>query len=264
MSETAITRVSIEPSRRCSKGCAFCYNGSSLEGAGSWTTAALIGFARDLARHGVTSLSIGGGEPLEWDGLFDTLAALRGAMLRSFTTNGLPLEDAATFERAVAASPDKIHVSIHEARSQREIARAARLASALAERGVPSGVNLLVRRSALAAARDAALALHAAGIGNERIVFLPMRGHDTPSADEVAQVAGGPFQSMTCLRACGISPRFVSVAADRTVAWCSYTRERRPLRENTHAGLVGALAGLGLAPCDGDQLVRLDAGGAQR
>src|SRR6185436_10328276 len=94
------------------------------------------------------------------------------------------------------------------------------------------GVNLLVRRSELAAARRASLRLHHGGIGPERIVYLPMRGHagETPTPAEIAEVAGTPrFQSMTCLTGCGPSPRFCAIGWDRTVAWCSYTTARAPL-----------------------------------
>jgi hypothetical protein len=113
-------------------------------------------------------------------------------------------------------------------------------------------VNLLVRRSGLAAARGASLALERAGIGNDRVVYLPMRGHDTPAPAEVAGVAGGrPFQSMTCLGGCAKSPRFCSIAWDMTVAWCSYTTARRPLEHLSYRGLVAALDGLGLTFCGG-------------
>jgi hypothetical protein len=78
-----------------------------------------------------------------------------------------------------------------------------------------------------------------------------MRGDDTPTAEEVARVAGGPFQSMSCLQACGKSPRFCAVAWDRTVAWCSYTRSRRPLEASTYAALAGALYELDVERCDG-------------
>ncbi|MCB9594483.1 MAG: radical SAM protein [Sandaracinaceae bacterium] len=254
-----LERVSVEPSRRCSKACAFCYNGSTPDGDGEWTADELIAFGADLAAHGVRSLSLGGGEPLEWVGVFDVLAGLEGVLLRSLTTNGLPLSDAALFERLVGARPDKVHVSIHDPRGRGEVRRVIEQVQALAERGVPSGVNLVVARSRLDAARDAAAALRDRGIGNERIVYLPMRGSDTPTPEEVHAVAAGPFQSMTCLRGCGASPRFVSVAADRTVAWCSYTRTRRRLDALTHAALTRALDGLGLAPCDDGQLVRLGA-----
>ena len=118
----------------------------------------------------------------------------------------------------------------------------------LANRGVRTGVNFLVARSNLEAARRAAVAVRAEGIGNDRIIYLPLRGRDTPTPQEVAAVAGNtPFQSMTCLAGCGRSPRFCSVGWDKTVAWCSYTKTRAPLRLLTYAGLETALSGLGIA-----------------
>jgi hypothetical protein len=259
-----IERVSIEPSRRCSKGCSFCYNGSSSEGAGDWSTGEAVSFARDCAGHGVRAISFGGGEPLEWPGIFDALRALDGVLLRSLTTNGLLLDDGAILDALVRARPDKVHVSIHAPENPREVARVVRQVHELARRGLRSGVNLLVRRSRLPEATAAARALAGSGIGRERIVLLPMRGADTPRADEVARVAGGPFQSMSCLRACGRSPRFASIAADRTVAWCSYTLTRRPLAALTHAALIASLDGLGLASCDGGALVKIGRGLSSR
>jgi hypothetical protein len=83
-------------------------------------------------------------------------------------------------------------------------------------------------------------------------VYLPMRGQDTPTPEEMGRVAGGKhFQSMSCLLKCAASPRFCSIGWDKTVAWCSYTRTRAPLRELTWKGLQGALDGLGLEFCGG-------------
>ena len=122
----------------------------------------------------------------------------------------------------------------------------------LADRGIRSGINLLVARSNLEAAARAAGSARDAGIGNDRIVYLPMRGQDTPTPDEIAAVAGRrPFQSMTCLKGCGRSPRFASIGWDRRVAWCSYTETRRPLQELNYHGLMSALDGLGLTFCGG-------------
>jgi hypothetical protein len=118
---------------------------------------------------------------------------------------------------------------------------------------------LLVRASNVADAREASSRLHAAGIDNRRIVYLPMRGTDTPTPKMIAEVAAGPFQSMTCLTACGESPRFVSISARRTVARCSYTIARRTLASATHAAMLAALAGLELIDCADDKggLVKL-------
>ena len=251
-----IERISIEPSRRCSKGCAFCYNGSSAEGEGDWTAGDVVALATDAAAHGVAAISFGGGEPLEWAPIFDALAALRGVIFRSMTTNGLELD--ACIDRLAAARPDKVHVSIHAPENPREVERVVRQVRALAS-FTKSGVNLLVRRSRLDEARDAARALRDAGIDGERVVYLPMRGPgaETPSPAEIARVAGtAAFQSMTCLAACGRSPRFASIAADRSVAWCSYTRSRRPLGSLDFASLVRALGGLEVEPCTSN-LVKL-------
>src|SRR5262249_42750376 len=118
------------------------------------------------------------------------------------------------------------------------------------DRGIDSGINLLVARSNLEAAARAAAQLRSSGLGNDRLVYLPMRGSDTPTPAEVAQVAGGgPFRTMSCLAGCERSPRFCSGGWDAAVAWCSSTAARQPLEEPTYAGLAEALAGLGLAYC---------------
>jgi len=254
-----IERLSIELSERCSKGCGFCYNGSNREGASAWDLDDLRTFVVECAAHGTKAFSFGGGEPLEApELLWPVLAALRGLAFRSMTTNGLLL-DAELIARLAAAAIDKVHVSIHTPQDRDEVTRVIANVGALAAAGVRSGVNLLVRKSRLDAARDAARALHDAGIANERIVYLPMRGTDVPSPNDVALVAAGPFQSTTCLSKCHASPRFVSISARRTIAWCSYTVERRALEQPTYAALVTALDGLGLVDCDADHggLVKL-------
>lgn len=247
-----IERVSIELTQRCKKACWFCYSASHAGGATELSPDEVIAFVVDLASHGVRAVSFGGGEPLEYDGIFEVLAELRGIVFRSLTTNGLLLNDPALREALVRAAPDKVHISIHFPDRLAEVERVIAQIALLRERGIQSGVNLLVSRSTLAVARDAAERLHDAGIGPERVVMLPMRGADTPSADEIARVAGGrPFQSMTCLTACAKSPRFCAVAWNKTVAWCSYTASRRPLESLTHAALVRALADLDVIFCGG-------------
>lgn len=169
-------------------------------------------------------------------------------MFRSLTTNGLHLD--AQLPALAHSAPDKVHVSIHAPGNAGEVARVIRQVEALHSAGIASGINLLVRASQLDIAASCAQRLRDAGIGNDRIVYLPMRGGDTPSADDLGRVAGGRrFQSMSCLMACGNSPRFASISWDRHVAWCSYTRVRRPLLRLTHAGLIEALDGLGLEHC---------------
>jgi MoaA/NifB/PqqE/SkfB family radical SAM enzyme len=249
MTTSEIGLVSIELTNRCKKACWFCYNHSGPERSTSWTVDELVGFVADLAAHGVWAVSFGGGEPLEFDGLFEVLRRTDGMCGRSLTTNGLLLDE--RIDELCAARPDKVHVSIHFPDRPVEVARVIRQVGELAARGVASGVNLLVTRSSLPAARAAAASLRAAGIGNDRVVYLPMRGRtdETPTPQQIAAVAAGPFQSMSCLSGCARSPRFCSVGWDRRVAWCSYTESRRELPSLTFGGLVATLDGLGLEFC---------------
>lgn len=243
-----VERVSVEVTNRCSKACAFCYSVSGPRGETTWTAVDLVGFVQDLARGGVRAVSFGGGEPLEWPALTEVLAATRGLLFRSVTTNGLLLDRA--LDALVASGVDKVHVSIHFPDRPAEIERAVRQCAALAERGVASGVNLLVARNALPSAATAVETLGRAGIGLDRLVLLPQRITDTPTPAEVARVAGAArFQSMTCLAGCAKSPRFAAISWDRRVGWCSYTTARAALTAPTHAALLTALDGLGLSFC---------------
>lgn len=243
----AIDRISLELSRRCGKGCPFCYNGSNPSGSGEWTAAEVVDLAGDCAANGVKAFSFGGGEPLEHPELFAILKSLQGVVFRSLTTNGLLLPR--VFDALIAARPDKVHVSIHFPGNVAEVQRVISQVIELQERGVRSGVNLLVRASDLPAVGFAVAQLQADGIGNDRIVYLPMRGQDTPTPQQLASVAGARFQSMTCLSACGKSPRFVSIDSEQRAAWCSYTASRRRIYSPTWNGLQQALHGLELAPC---------------
>ena len=247
----SLDRLSIELTNRCQKSCWVCYNHSHAAGDEAWTADEIVGLVVDCHVHGLRAVSFGGGEPLESPLLWEVLARLQGKLFRSLTTNGLLLRGE-MLEQLVAAKPDKVHVSIHFPEHDREVARVIEQVTQLTGRGVRSGVNLLVARSNLAAATKAARKLQQAGIDNHRIVYLPMRGQDTPSPREIEAVAGGPFQSMTCLGGCAASPRFCSIAWDRTVAWCSYTTSRRPLAEMSYAGLMAALDNLPLVFCGND------------
>ena len=250
-------RLSIELTNRCDKACSFCYAGSHADGATEWTVDQLVALVTGAAAAGTRACSFGGGEPLQYSGLFELLGALHGVVFRSFTTNGLLLDD--RFDRVLAAAPDKVHISLHFPGSASERRRVIRQVVALQSAGVTSGVNLLVRASQLEATIEAAAELRASGIDNQRIVYLPMRGHDTPTAKQVARVAGGgPFQSMTCLPGCAKSRRFAAISWDKRIAWCSYTTSRRELPSLDAAGIRRALTDLDLAFCGpAPQLVSL-------
>jgi MoaA/NifB/PqqE/SkfB family radical SAM enzyme len=249
MTVQRIERISIELTNQCGKHCSFCYNHSHPQGATQWELDELVDFVSDCAQVGTKAVSFGGGEPLEYPELCTLLERLRGVVFRSFTTNGLLLDDD-WFDRLTLAAPDKVHISIHFPDSQPEVTRVISQVEMLAARGINSGVNFLVSRSNLPAAIAAAATVRQAGISNERIVYLPMRGRDTPTPQQMAQVAGSQhFQSMTCLLECAKSPRFCSIGWDKQVGWCSYTSSRRELPTLTATGLATALTDLPLVFC---------------
>ena len=244
-----VERLSIEVTNRCDKACWFCYNRSRPGSESEWAVDEVVEFVADCARCGVKAVSFGGGEPLEYSGLFEVLTALRHVLFRSITTNGLLLSGA-VLDRLADVGTEKVHVSIHLPENRREVERVVGQVRELERYGIRSGVNLLVAQSRLTDARAAAATLRAAGIDNERIIYLPMRCGDTPTPEEIAAVAGGePFQATSCLTRCGPSPRFASIRHDKTAAWCSYTASRRPLLELTHRGLLAALDGLSVRHC---------------
>src|SRR5262249_356870 len=151
--------------------CWFCYNHSDPAGGTSWTVEELAAFVGDCADHGVKAVSFGGGEPLQYEGLFDVLDVLRGRLFRSLTSNGMLLAGN-LLDRLVASAPDKVHLSIHFPERDAEVQRVIGQVQGLADRGICSGINLLVARSNLSVATTAARAIREAGIGNERIVYL--------------------------------------------------------------------------------------------
>lgn len=246
----SIELISIEPSNLCGKACWFCYNHSGPARAGGWSPEELYEFIIDCAANGVKAVSFGGGEPLEYPNMLELLARLKGKIFRSMTSNGLLLDSLMT--DLVRAKPDKVHLSVHFPEDDSEVSRVISQVNELQSHGIKSGVNLLVMKDKVDAAADCAQRIRDAGIGNDRIVFLPMRKFDEPSVEDIARVAGNKnFQSMFCLQRCAISTRFCSIAADKTVGWCSYTTERRTLCVNSFSGLMSTLSGLGLTYCGG-------------
>lgn len=250
-------RVSIELTNRCSKGCTFCYNSSSRAGGTRWTPQQLVGLAEQCATYGTRAVSLGGGEPLEYAGLYDVLEGTRGRVFRSITTNGLLLDGRA--QRALLdVAVDKVHVSLHFPAIVAEVRRVATQVAELRSSGVVAGVNLLVRRSELWAARRAWVALRAQGLSASSIVLLPMRPSDTPTPRQLARVAQtSKFQSVSCLGGCAGSSRFCAISWDWQVGLCSYTSERRRLVEPTARALQSALNGLGLVYCGTERTGRI-------
>lgn len=246
-------RLSIELTNYCTKGCSFCYNASTKEGATTWTNQELIPFIIDCTNHGSKAVSFGGGEPLEYEGLFDLLTNLKGKLYRSLTTNGLKLNQE-NLEQLQKSKPDKVHISIHFPNKQAEVTRVRDQVLELEKRGITSGVNMLVEKHKLKDVEHATNFLKKSGIGLDKIIFLPLKSVSSPehltNANDILSVTEGQnFQSMSCLTKCNKSPRFCAIGWDKMVSWCSYTSSRNSLNSLNAKGLAQALDNLELIYC---------------
>jgi len=240
--------LSIELTNSCNKACHFCYNHSSPEGRQFWSNDKLIPFLEDCAKNGVEAVSFGGGEPLQYPELLPLISASKQLLYTSVTSNGLMLHSK-LMEEFIASRPDKVHISLHFPEREDELRRVIRQVKLLQSAGIRSGINFLIDATKLKACRIASRKIRLAGINYRDIVYLPMRPKNTPSAEQIRQVAGGFFQSTACLQQCGKSERFCSIGWDGRVAWCSYTATKASLHEFTYAELCKSLENLELTYC---------------
>lgn len=236
-----IELLSIDLSNYCSKQCPFCYNHSHREGNIQWRADEVIAFASDCIDHGVKSVSLGGGEPFEYPGIFEVIEALYPKCYLSVTTNGLPLEDKTVLGRLERTRPDKIHVSIHQPQSTEEVDRVMTLMGRLSGIGVKPGVNLLVGADKVDAARDVYSRLTTI-LESDQIILIPQRYSNTPTPRQLASVAAGkPFQSPSCLLECRRPSNFASVSWDKRANSCSYAPGKVALPTLDWQGLIAAL-----------------------
>lgn len=105
-----IEQLSIDLSNYCSKQCSFCYNHSRKEGETQWLPEEAITFAKDCIAHGVKTISLGGGEPFEYDGIFQIIDALYPLCYLTVTTNSLQFGDnkRVPWSTLAAHKPDKL------------------------------------------------------------------------------------------------------------------------------------------------------------
>lgn len=248
-----LDRISIDLSNFCSKQCDFCYNHSTKEGNVMWTVEELIPFILDLYKHGIDAVSFGGGEPFEYDGIFDLISGLMDELYVSVTSNGLPLENKTVFERLLQNKPDKIHITIHHPENAAEVDRVIKMVKRIAETGIKSGVNLLVSDfNVEEEGKKVYSRLLENGISSDRIILIPRRFTCEPTPKQLAEIAGGkPFQSPSCLTGCKKPEEFCSVSWDKKVNWCSYAGGKQPLKELTYNGLMEALNKVVFECCKG-------------
>ena len=236
-----IELLSIDLSNYCSKQCTFCYNHSRREGNTLWKPQEVIDFASDCISHGVKAVSLGGGEPFEYDGIFEVIDALYPNCYLSVTSNGLPLEDDRIWEMLTMHKPDKIHITIHQPDNEEEENRVERQVQRIASTGIKPGVNLLVGADKIASTKEVYERLGKL-LNSDQIILVPQRFSNTPTPKQLASVAGGkPFQSPSCLLKCQRPTNFCSVSWDKKVNSCSFAPNKVPLETLDYAGLIKAL-----------------------
>jgi organic radical activating enzyme len=244
-----IELLSIDLSNYCTKQCPFCYNHSNKVGGTMWKPAEVVSFIKDCVRNGIKAVSLGGGEPFEYDGVFEVIAALQPIVYLSATSNGLPLENNDVWQKLTACHPDKIHITIHDSSNYAEVERVIRRILMLRGIGVKPGVNLLVPSDKLSECTRVYAVLRKE-LSPEQIILVPQRFSKTPKPQELADVAGGnPFQSPSCLVKCVPPTNFVSVSWDKKVNRCSFAGGKEPLNTLDYKGLTDAIERVRFSCC---------------
>lgn len=244
-----IELLSIDLSNYYSKQCSFCYNHSTQEGNTMWEPSEVISFASDCIRHGIKAVSLGGGEPFEYEGVFEVIKALYSQCYLSVTSNGLPLEDESMWQLLEQSKPDKIHITIHQPNNEKEVQRVEALLPRIKAVGIKPGLNLLVGADKIEAATNVFQRMKKM-LDDDQIILVPQRFSNTPTPKQLASVAGGkPFQSPSCLLACKRPENFCSVSWDKKVNSCSFAPNKEPLETLDYAGLTSALGKIKWAKC---------------
>lgn len=236
-----IELLSIDLSNYCSKQCSFCYNHSRREGNTMWKPSEVIDFASDCIKHGVKAVSLGGGEPFEYDGVFEVIDALYTQCYLSVTSNGLPLEDETVWKQLMTHKPDKIHLTIHQPDNESEVARVEKRLQEIEKIGIKPGLNLLVGADKIEHSKKVYERLSRI-LKSDQIILVPQRFSNTPTPKQLASVAEGkPFQSPSCLLKCERPTNFCSVSWDKKVNFCSFASGKEPLKNLDFKGLEEAL-----------------------
>ncbi len=236
-----IELLSIDLSNYCSKQCLFCYNHSTREGNTLWKPQEVIDFASDCIKNGVKAVSLGGGEPFEYDGVFEVIEVLYPLCYLTVTSNGLPLEDKDAWQKLQNCKPDKIHITIHQPDNEKEVQRVESLLLRIESIGIKPGLNLLVGANKVEAATIVYRRMMNI-LKSDQIILVPQRFSNTPTPKQLASIAyGKPFQSPACLLNCQRPTNFCSVSWDKKVNSCSFADGKHPLGTLDYRGLINAL-----------------------
>ncbi|MDE7414484.1 MAG: radical SAM protein [Muribaculaceae bacterium] len=244
-----IEMLSLDLSNFCSKGCAFCYNSSNSIGQTSWEPEEVIRFLKDCIANGVKAVSLGGGEPFEYKGIFQVMEAIYPLCYLSVTSNGLPLENEEIWHKLINTKPDKIHLTIHNPDDEPEVKRVLYRLDCLKEIGIKPGINLLVAADKISASK-LIYRMSLRHVSPEQIILVPQRYTKTPTPIQLSEITGGrPFQSPSCLLKCKALENFVSVSWDKRVNFCSFAEGKEPLESLDYKGLMEAMAKIEFKSC---------------
>ena len=214
-----------------------------------WKPSEVISFASDCIKHGIKAVSLGGGEPFEYEGIFEVTKALYPQCYLSVTSNGLPLEDAGVWQKLELCKPDKIHITIHQPNNEKEVNRVESLLLRINSIGIKPGLNLLVGADKIKAATNVFQRMTQI-LDGDQIILVPQRFSNTPTPQQLASVARGkPFQSPSCLLACKRPENFCSVSWDKKVNSCSFAPNKMPLQTLDYDGLLEALGKVAWKKC---------------
>ena len=244
-----IELLSIDLSNYCSKQCNFCYNHSTRKGNTLWKPQEVIEFATDCIKNGVKAVSLGGGEPFEYNGVFDVIDALFPLCYLSVTSNGLPLEQSAVWNELCNHKPDKIHITIHQPDNKTEVERVKTLIRKIADIGITAGVNLLVGADKIDAVQSVWQQLRQI-VESKQIILVPQRFSNTPTTKQLGSITNGEaFQSPSCLLECRKPENFCSISWDKKANFCSYAVGKEPLMTLDFNGLQNALKNVKWKSC---------------
>lgn len=214
-----------------------------------WEPHEVISFCSDCIENGIKAVSLGGGEPFEYDGIFEIIDSLYPKCYLSITTNGLPLMKEEVWNKLMLHKPDKVHITIHNPDNNSEVERVMAQIERLKETGIKPGVNLLVSADKVDAAKVVYSKLKEI-INADQIIVIPQRFSNTPTPKQLSVVAGGkPFQSPSCLLGCKRPTEFVSVSWDKKVNSCSYAPNKENLKTLDYKGLTDALKNVNWKSC---------------
>ena len=205
-----------------------------------WHPSEVIDFASDCIKHGVKAVSLGGGEPFEYDGIFEVIDALYTQCYLSVTSNGLPLENTLIWEQLALHKPDKIHLTIHQPENEAEVERVEKRLIEIDSVGIKPGLNLLVGADKINYAKDVHSRMSRI-LKSDQIILVPQRFSNTPTPKQLASVVGNrPFQSPSCLLKCQRPTNFCSVSWDKKVNSCSFARGKQSLKTLDYDGLLNS------------------------